>query len=412
MKIQEKIVKFLRWSEKYIETDMVYAVKGSFWIIFGKIGIFAISFAKMIAFGRYAGQEVYGTYTFILSMAVMFEIFSLPGVNTSLVKAIAQKKEGTLSLAIKEKLKFSLFASLLSLITAGWYFYSQNNVLAIAFLGVAILIPFQSVFSIFFYFWTGRKNFQKANKYALASAFLVALIVIPVITITNNPALIIIVLFASQSFFNGIFLVKTLRQKKNKEIMPESISFGKNLTTINGIVSFTNQIDKIILWKFFGAIPLAIYSFAEFPIMKIQEMIPITYLALPKIGEKKTKEIKQGILKKFKKLFFLFIPLTALLIIIAPYFYKLILPQYIESVPYFQVFALLLIFSPFLLLNASLVSEMKKKELYVIQTITPFSRIILFLILIPFFQVWGVIYSILISKAINGIIVLHFFKKI
>ncbi len=409
---KKKFVDFLRWSEKYIETDMVYAFKGSFWILFGKVGVFLISFAKMIVFGRYASQETYGIYTFIISMAIIVGIFSLPGIKTSLVKAIAQKKEGTLNLAIKEKLKFALISSFLCLLLSGWYFLNQNNVLALGFLVIAFLIPFQSVFTIFHSFWIGRKNFEKGSKYEIISAFLVALVVIPIIILTDDPVLIILSLFASQAFFNGIILIKTLRQKENEETMPETISFGKSLTIISGITSFADQIDKVIIWNFLGATPLAIYSFAQTPIKKIQALIPITHLALPKIGEKNIKEIKQGIIKKFTKLFLIFVPLALFVILIAPYFYKLFFPLYVESVVYFQAFSVLIALSPFLLLNTALVAEMKTREIYVAKTITPLFKIILFLALIPFFKIWGIVFAILISEIIKGIITFYYFKKI
>ncbi len=412
MLLKEKFVQFLRWSEKYTETDMLYIAKGSFWIVFGRIGILIIAVAKMIAFGRYADQEVYGTYTFILSMATILGIFSLGGINTSLIKAISQKKDGTLLLAIKEKLKFSLFGSFASLVASGWYLYNQNYPLAIAFLIVALFLPTQNVFSVFSSFWIGRQNFSKNSKYELLSAFLVASVTIPVIVLTNDPVLMVVALFGSQSLFNGILLSKTLKQKENNEVMPEAISFGKNLTAMGAIALFASQVDKIILWKFFGPIPLAIYSFAQIPIQYIQGVIPIGTLAFPKIGERDFKKIKEGLVKKFKKLFLLFFPLTISVIIIAPYAYKIVLPQYIDSVPYFQAFSLLLLFSPFAILSTSLLSEMKKKELYTIQIVMPFSKIVFFLILIPFFGIWGIIISIILSELIGNILAFHFFRKI
>ncbi len=412
MLLKEKFIQALRWSEKYTETDMLYIAKGSFWIFFGKIGIFVIAFAKMIAFGRYADQEVYGIYAFILSMATILVTFSLPGINTSLIKAIVRNKEGTLKLATKERLKFSLLGSFVSLIVSGWYFYNENYPLAIAFLVVALLLPSQSVFSIFSSFWMGRKNFEKNSKYELLSAFLVALITIPVIIITNNPIVIIVALFGSQSIFNGILLLKTLKQRKNDEILQETISFGKNLTVMGAITVVVNQIDKIILWKFFGPIQLAIYSFAQTPINQIYGMLPIGTLALPRIGEKGVKEIKEGILKKFRKLLIASIFLCIITILIAPYFYKIIFPQYINSAPYFQVFALAILFAPFALLESSLVAETKKRELYIISTISPLLKVLLFLILIPFWQIWGIIIAILLARLIESILTLHFFSKI
>ncbi len=412
MKIKNKFIKFLRWSEKYLETDMVYAVKGSFWIIFGKIGIFIISFIKMIAFGRYATPEVYGTYAFIISMAGILSIFSLPGIDTALVRAISLRKDGTLKLAVNERLKFSLLGSLASLIVAGWYFYNQNYLLGPAFLVVGLLLPAQNVFSIFINFWMGRKDFEKSSKYELLSAFLVALVVLPVIILTNSPIIIIVALFGSQAIFNYLLLLNTLKKKENEDVDKEAITFGKNLTVMGAIAMIAGQIDKVILWKFFGPVSLAMYSFAQMPIEKIQGAIPIASLALPKMGEKSIKEMKGGVMKKFKKLFFIFVPLTIAVILIAPIFYKIVLPQYIESIPYFQGFALLLLLSPFALLSTSFLSEMKKKELYIIQTISPLTKILLFLILIPFFGIWGVVTAILLSSFLGSMLSFYFFRKL
>jgi O-antigen/teichoic acid export membrane protein len=411
-KIKERFLNFVIWSEKYVETDMLYAVKGSFWIIFGKVGLFLISFAKMFVFGRYAEQEVYGVYAFILSMSAMLSIFSLPGVNTSLIKAIAKKKDGTFDTAIKERFKFSLLGSLASLMIAGWYIYNANQSLALAFLVVAFFLPFQYVFPIFLSFWNGRKDFEKRSKYELLSAILVAAVTIPVIIYTNNPILIIIVLFGSQSFFDGLLLLRTRKEKKNGEVLEETIGFGKNLTVIGAISAFVEQVDKIILWKFFGPAQLAIYSFAQLPIRKAEGVIPIIPLALPKMGERNFQEIKVGIMKKFKKLFLISIPLFLVSIFSAPFLYKILFPQYIESVPYFQAFSFILLLSPFTLLSASLISEMRKKDLYIIQTATPFFKIILFLILIPLLQIWGVVLAIVISRLFNGILTFYFFRKL
>jgi len=411
-KIKERFFAFVAWSEKYVETDMLYAVKGSFWIIFGKVGLFLISLAKMFVFGRYAEQEVYGVYAFILSMSAMLSIFSLPGVNTSLIKAIAKKKDGTLDLAIKERFKFSLLGSLASLMIAGWYIYNANQALALAFLVVAFFLPFQYVFPIFLSFWNGRKDFKRSSKYELLSAILVAAVTIPVIIYTNNPILIIVALFGSQSFLDGLLLLRTRKEKENEEVLEETIGFGKNLTMMLVISSFVGQIDKIILWKFFGPAQLAIYSFAQLPIQKVEGAMPIGSLALPKIGERNFQEIKVGIMKKFKKLFLISIPLFLAAFLSAPFLYKILFPQYIESVPYFQAFSFILLLSPFTLLSASLISEMRKKDLYIIQTATPFFKIALFLALIPFFQIWGVVLAAVISQLFNGILTFYFFKKL
>ena len=177
--------------------------------------------------------------------------------------------------------------------------------------------------------------------------------------------------------------------------------------------TITIYLDKVIIWHFLGAAPLAIYIFALSPIQKIQEILPIMPLALPKLGENKIgKEEKRGIISKFLRLFAVTVPATVVLILIAPLLYKLIFPQYLDSIVYFQGLSLLIALSPFLLLSAALVTEIKKRALYIINTVAPPLKIILFLALIPHFGIWGIIAAILIDELLKGLLVLYFFLKI
>lgn len=412
MSLNEKFINFLRWSEKYTQTDMVYIVKGGFWILLGKIGILILAFIKMVVFGRFLPQGLYGMYAYIIAVINILTIFSLPGINTSLIKAVSQKKEGTLNLAIKEKLKFSLIGSLIALFLFFYYFFNQKYTLAYAFLGGAVFLPFVNSFPIYLSVWVGRKRFDIQNKYEFISACLIVLFSVPVIFFTNNVVFIILALFVSQAVFNGLFLRKTLKNKLNNDVSPESIPFGKSLTIINSISFFTNQIDKIIIWQILGPTSLAVYSFALLPIVNIAGGIPIGDLALPKLGERNVKEIKEGIIKKVKKLFFVVVPFVFLIFFFAPLIYKIVFPRYLDSVPYFRVLSLSLLFIPFSLFSASLVTERKKKDLYIIENIVPLLQISLFIVLIPLYGIWGMVFAAMISIILYNILRLYYFKKI
>ncbi len=406
------IVDLLRKTEKYTETDMTYAVKGSFWIILANLGIFAISFAKMIAFGRYASPDVYGTYNFIISMAGILSIFALSGMSTSLVKAIAQNKDGTLALAVKEKIKFGLIGSLFSFGASCWYLYNGNTTLWLGFLAVAIFLPFYNAFALYSSFWFGKKNFEKKGKYEFAVVAITAVLVITTIILTQNPAYMIVVLFGSSTILYGFFFLRTLRQKSNDDVLPEAIGFGKHLTVMSAIGTVVAHIDKIILWKLFGPVQLATYAFAQMPVQYIQGIIPIGSLALPKMGEKSVGSMKVGIMKKFKKLFIITIPVTIVVILLAPYLYSLFIPQYMDSVPYFQLFALLILLSPFTLIGTAITAEMRSRDLYIINTATPVLKIVLFLVLIPLFGVWGLVWAVVLTELFSGFLSLYFFNKI
>src|SRR3990167_10664736 len=92
-RVRGRLYRFLRWSERYTKTDMVYLASGGFWLVLGQI-IFALSaFILAVAFANLVPQATYGTYKNLTSMAAMFAIFSLPGMAVAVTRASAQGNE-------------------------------------------------------------------------------------------------------------------------------------------------------------------------------------------------------------------------------------------------------------------------------------------------------------------------------
>jgi len=416
MEAKQRFINFLRWTEKYTETDMVYLTKGSFWWILSRMILFLLSLIVMIALARWLPKETFGAYQYILSIIVILSIFSLPGIDMALTRAVAKGYEKILLPCAKIKLFWSMIMVTGCLAIAGWYIFHQNYVLGISFVVAGLFFPFIGAFNLFIPFWHGKKRFDIQAKYQILLKFLSVLILLPVIFFSDNLIFIVLAFSTSSAIFGSIFFVLTIKKIKKQEINQEqekeTISYGKHLTLMSSFVHLVNNLDKVIIWQLLGPIPLAIYAFAQLPIQRIQEIIPIAPLAFPKLSEKNVKEIKKEILKKFLKLFLFSVPLTILIIFLAPYIYKILFPVYLESIPYFQVLSLSLLFIPFSLLGVSLLTEMDKRALYIINLSVPLLQIILFIVLIPFFQIWGIIFSILISQFFNSGLVFYFFKKI
>jgi O-antigen/teichoic acid export membrane protein len=390
---------------------MLYVAKGGFWLVIGKISILLISFATMFAFGKWVPKEIFGKYQYILSTIAIIGIFTLPGIDAALIRAVAKGKEGMISLCAITKMKWSLIGVFFSLAISSWYLLHGNSSLGICFLIASFFFPFPRIFNLFSCFWQGKKRFDIQNKYLIIINFFEALLFIPVLFLTDNLVLIILFFFSSRIIFRGIFFKITLQKIKNREKDKETVSFGKHLTLMQTITLFAGQVDKIIIWQFLGPISVAIYSFAQLSVQEIPWIIPVSTLSLPKLSQKNFIEIKDGVFKKFLKLFLLSIPLFLIFIILAPIGYKIVFPNYIEALPYAQVLAVSFIFLPFSLLNTSLTAAMKTKELYKIQFITPIIKILLFLILIPLYGIWGIITSILAVQLIGALLTLYLFKK-
>jgi O-antigen/teichoic acid export membrane protein len=414
MNLKEKIYQFLNWLGNYTKTDMIYVAKGSFWWILGRIFSFLASFLILITFAHFATKEIYGTYQYIISMAGMIGLVLLPGLDTSLIRSVAQNKEKTFFICEKEKLNFGVFSFLIFFTISLWYFFHKSFELAISFLIAGIFLPFLSIFSLYLAFWQGKKRFDLQNKYFVSHNLLAALVLILFIVFKPEITFIIFGYFFSFTFSTFLFWLLTRKEiNKETEEDKEAIPYGKHLTVMSIPSSISAQIDNAILWQFGGPAQVAIYAYALRLVERISELIPFSALAYPKMAEKNLKadRVKKSIFDKFLKLFWFSIPLTILYILFCPIFFKIFFPAYKESIIYSQVLALTLIFSPFSFLGTAFLAKAKKRELYILNIAPQILKIILFFVLIPFFDIWGGVWSILISQIFYSALTLYFFRK-
>ncbi|MBC7074067.1 oligosaccharide flippase family protein [Candidatus Parcubacteria bacterium] len=415
MKFKEGFLKILNWLSNYTKTDIFYVARGSFWWICGRVFSFLASFLTLIAFSKFATKEVYGAYQYIISMAAMIGILTLPGIDVALVNAIAKGKERTFFLCEKEKLKFGFWGFLVFLAISIWYFLHKAFELGVAFLIAGTFYPFLALFQLYFPFWQGKKKFDLQNKYFIFHNFLGASILIAFIYFKPKMPWVVFGYFFGFSFATFIFWFLTRKKiKKETEEEKETIPFGKHITIMALPGSISAQIDNAILWQVAGPVAVAIYAYALRLIERVSELIPFSALALPKMAERDLNQdsTKKRIFDKFLKLFWFSIPFTLLYILICPFFFKIFFPAYSQSVIYSQVLAITLIFSPFSFLATAFFAQMKKRELYILNFGSQILKIILFFILIPLFQIWGGVLSILISQVFSAILTVYFFKKL
>jgi O-antigen/teichoic acid export membrane protein len=88
--------------------------------------------------------------------------------------------------------------------------------------------------------------------------------------------------------------------------------------------------------------------------------------------------------------------LAALLILALPTIFQLLFPTYLDSVIYAQWLAISLIFIPELLFGQALVAHLQKRSLYIINISSNLLKIILLLILLPVYGIWGAVYTLLL----------------
>lgn len=413
-KAKNKIYNLLRWSEKWTKTDMVYLAKGGFWLTMGNFAFSISGFLLAIVFANFLPQETYGVYKYVLSIAGILAIPTLSGLNTAINRSVAQGYEGSFIPALKTKIKWGFLGGLASLLLAGYYFYNNDTTLTMSFLIIGIFIPFMDPLGLYGAFLVGRKDFKLSTKYSVITQIITVAIMIATVFLTNNIFLIIFAYFISSTILRFIFLILT--RKKfifNKKIDPQTISYGKHLSLISSLGAVIGHLDKIILWHFLGAVPLAIYCFAMAPVVQFRSLLKmITPLAIPKISNTTPEILKKTLFSKMFKMLIVIIIAITFYILLAPYLYEIFFPQYLESVKYSQLFVLILLFFPSKLMGLSITLHAKKKALYTIGTVPSIINLIFMLVLIPLYGITGAILSKLLTSIFTFFISLYFFKKI
>ncbi len=381
---------------------MVYAARGGFWLVIAKGVALSTSLLLAISMANLISPEVFGSYKFVLSATGIFGAFTLTGASTAMIQSVARGYEGAFRVCTREYLKWSIGSVGIALAAAGYYFINGNNVLALSFLIVAIGNPILVSSSFFSQFISAKKDFKTGSIFDSIADVVPVISLIAATFLTKNPSLLIATYFFSGIAVNIILREETLRKfRPNDRIDPETSSYARHLSAMGIIGKIGENIDKILVYHYLGAASLAVYAFAQTPIaqLKLLNDIP-AQLAFPKLSERSLPELQKTLPRKIFMLMGIILVIVCTYIFAAPFLFSLLFPKYVEGVIFTQVLALSLVFAPGSLFSAALTAHMKRKELYISQSVLPLIKIGLFIVLLPLFGIWGAVITILTSQCI------------
>jgi O-antigen/teichoic acid export membrane protein len=411
-KLKINLYTFLKWTEKWTKTDMVYLARGGFWLTLGNFISSISGFLLAIAFANLIPKETFGTYKYILSMVSIFTIPTLSGISTALNRAMAQGNEGSFSIALKTRIKWGLLGGLLSLLISIYYFYNNNTNLGFGFLISSFFIPFFDPLILYQSILIGRKDFKHLSKYKTIINTFSLLGMFIVLLLSKNIFFILLTYFLSYSILRLFFLLTTFRKfKPNSEIDPTVITYGKHLSLMNIVVSVAAHVDKILIFHFLGFIDLAIYSFSVALPEQIRSYFKnLNILILPKFSQGSSDEIKYSLSHKVKTYYLLLVPIIIVYFLLAPTIFNLFFPKYLDSINLSRLYILTLLSVPLTSLGLSfLTSQKRKKDLYQINTYGSILKILILFIGIYFFGLTGAIVARISYQAILSLII---YKKI
>jgi len=388
-----KLIKAIRWTEKYTRTDMVYLVKGGFWLLSSQAINFILALVLLWVFANLVSKEVYGQYRFLITVISLLALTSLNGTNVALTHAVALGKRATFFPLLHARIRWGLIGSIGALIGFAYYFWQGDTNLRQIFILIALFVPFIESYTLYSAYLNGVKDFRSmAILYTLQRAFVIS-ILISVIFLTHQVFFILLAYLVTMTTSFYIAQIWTLRvHPVNNEFDDNALIYSKHLSIMSVMRSGAQYLDKVALWYLAGPVQVAQYVVSvSIPQELSAAFGQISRLALPKMSTRSKTELRQSLLRKLMIYFLGVIPVIIIYIISAPFFFNTFLPQYTDSIFYSQIASLIIISAPIGLLAQYFYAIKHTKALYIMNTVEPVMLVTLYVVLIPLLGIIGVL---------------------
>lgn len=413
-KIRQKAYSVIRNTEDVFKTDMVYLSKSGFWTTLNfSIGLIT-SVITVIAFGNLLPKETYGVYNYLLSLAGSLGFLTLSGMGTGIIRAVARGKESVYPYAVKLQIKFNILSTI-SISTLGFYYGIQGNmVFALALLMLSIATPFSSIFHSFESVLIGKKKFNTLAIITCLISPISSLGMVMALFFTDSITIIIFtysLLSLIPNYLAYRYVLKSLKiDTPNIEDIKELKRTAYHMTSAGIVSTIAQYFDKIILFQVAGPGALAIYGFSIAGPERLKGLIKSWIsVALPKFASRTMNDISAVLYRRIFLAIVVGISLSLSYIVFSPLLFKLLLPKYLESLFYSQIYALGLIFIPVTnLIGNMFYGQNMLRAVYINSIGSQILRIVLFAVFGWKWQIWGLIVASIFSyftSAIYSIIV-------
>lgn len=407
--------RFLRFTERYTKTDMVYLFNSAFWINLGSISVSGFSFLLYLAFAHFLPKEVYGTYQYLLSLGAIVGAFTLTGMNSALSRSIARGYEGSFRTSVMLQIRWGIIPLVGSCAAGAYYLINGNSVLGWGLVLIGFFVPFNNALNTYGAFPGAKKDFRRAFLLNLFNNVLYYPALIIAAYFSTNALSILLVSLVVQTAILCILYTATLRiYKPNDKIDPETMRYGAHLSFMGLIGTIAGQLDGILAFHYLGAAPLAVYSFATGIPDRIASLTKFLQVAaFPKMAEREPAEVRRSILPKIAWIIVASGMIAGTYMLIADTFFRVFFPQYLDAIPYSIVYALIIIPWASGIFTTALTANKSIKSLYIFNIISPILQIVSLFVGIIYWGLWGLIIARLILATLQLVLsgILFFIHK-
>ncbi|MDB5194399.1 MAG: Polysaccharide biosynthesis protein [Parcubacteria group bacterium] len=373
---------------------MVYLAKGGFWLGFGQVISALLSFASSLFFANIISKDLYGNYKYIIATTSILGSISLSGMGAVVIQGVAQGAEGTLKDAVSTSLRWGSLTAIAALSTSLYYFSHHNTALGVSMLIAGASLPLTNAFSLYGSYLSGKKNFKRSTLYNTGSQIVTTAALIITAAATKSILAMVAVYFTLGTIsilwaYRHVLSTYHLNDTRDHSLIP----YSKHLSVMNLFSVVANQLDKILVFHYLGAINLAVYSFSQAIPEQVKGVFKSLFgIALPKYATLSEENMRASIKSKALLLTGLTVIVVFAYVLAAPFIFKLLFPKYLEAVLYSQIYMLGLITIPAISLFGIYFQLKKATEvLYKLTVIGNVATIILGFVLIYNFGLKGAV---------------------
>ncbi len=354
------------------------------WVALNQAILSAGAAAIVVALSYLLSEPAFGSIRFVSSVLAVLAFFSLPGINTLVVKDVNSIGRTGVIQAITTQLKWGLVASAVGVGIGLYYLSGNNDDLGLAFVIGGLLAPLANLYLMPGHLLAGVRKFRGKTLIdgtiiavtfasAAAGAFFSG-------TISGT----ILAYFGSQAAITFFFLLYVVRSiPLHGTHSSADIGFGKQLTLFHVPFLLLPSIERVLVFFFLGPVALAVFVVATIPVEHTRNALRsmFQFYVLPYLTKAKgdTQILREWLRRAFFITSATAIAAAAAVQVLMPYLFA----KYPEAYSLALIFLISLVPLPLYLLPLSWVSRKQTTPLKYSAISAVLINVLLFSILVP-----------------------------
>lgn len=261
-RVYQKVTRLIEWSSRKSGLNLGYFLTNGFWVTFRYALLASTGLLVSVFFTRLATKELLGQYQFIISVYGVLAIFTLPGLNLAVLKAMANGHTRSIYTALRMTLFWGVLAVPLICGYGAYQYFQGAHDIGITLMLAGVAFPLFYAPLVWIIPYDNKLQFRAhALRTIITNIVLTAGLVSGLLFGAGLTTLILIYLTVN-ILLNWLFLYEVLRgiEEGSSELDKK---YGLIVSFQKFVYGLSNNVPALLVSYFFGFHFLAIFYIAN-----------------------------------------------------------------------------------------------------------------------------------------------------